>query len=160
MKSGIVIINKEYEPAEIFKELVSLTKARIGDKGLDFQVNIAEDIPSVLYGDNSRVKQIILNILTNAVKYTKEGYVMFNVSTIVKDNVCRLIISIEDSGIGIKQESISKLFSKFERLDVETNSTIEGTGLGLAITQELVSMMNGKIEDISNLQIMVKENFR
>ena len=86
------IINKEYEPAEIFKELVSLTKARIGDKGLDFQVNIAEDIPSVLYGDNSRVKQIILNILTNAVKYTKEGYVMFNVSTIVKDNVCRLII--------------------------------------------------------------------
>ena len=139
------IINKEYEPAEIFKELVSLTKARIGDKGLDFQVNIAEDIPSVLYGDNSRVKQIILNILTNAVKYTKEGYVMFNVSTIVKDNVCRLIISIEDSGIGIKQESIPKLFSKFERLNVEKQLTIEGTGLGLAITKKLLDLMNGTI---------------
>jgi signal transduction histidine kinase/DNA-binding response OmpR family regulator len=139
------IINKEYEPSEMFRELVSLTKARIGDKGLDFQVNIAEDIPSVLYGDNTRVKQIILNILTNAVKYTKEGYVMFNVSSIVKDNVCRLIISVEDSGIGIKQESITKLFSKFERLNVEKQLTIEGTGLGLAITKKLLDLMNGTI---------------
>ena len=139
------IINKDYEPAEMFKELVSLTKARIGDKGLDFQVNIAEDIPGVLYGDNTRVKQIILNILTNAVKYTKEGYVSFTVSSIVKDNVCRLIIAVEDSGIGIKQESISKLFSKFERLNVEKQLTIEGTGLGLAITKKLLDLMNGTI---------------
>ena len=139
------IINKEYEPKEIFKELVSLTKARIGDKGLDFQVNIDETIPSVLYGDATRVKQIILNILTNAVKYTKEGYVSFTISSIIKDNVCRLIISVEDSGIGIKQESISKLFSKFERLDVEKQLTIEGTGLGLAITKKLLDLMNGTI---------------
>lgn len=139
------IINKEYEPKEIFKELVSLTKARIGDKGLDFQVNIDETIPSVLYGDATRVKQIILNILTNAVKYTKEGYVIFTVSSIIKDNVCRLIISVEDSGIGIKQESVTKLFSKFERLDVEKQLTIEGTGLGLAITKKLLDLMNGTI---------------
>ena len=139
------IINKEYEPKEVFKELVSLTKARIGDKGLDFQVNIDETIPSVLYGDATRVKQIILNILTNAVKYTKEGYVSFTISSIIKDNVCRLIISVEDSGIGIKQESISKLFSKFERLDVEKQLTIEGTGLGLAITKKLLDLMNGTI---------------
>ena len=139
------IINKEYEPKEVFKELVSLTKARIGDKGLDFQVNIDQTIPSVLYGDATRVKQIILNILTNAVKYTKEGYVSFTISSIIKDNVCRLIISVEDSGIGIKQESISKLFSKFERLDVEKQLTIEGTGLGLAITKKLLDLMNGTI---------------
>ncbi len=139
------IINKEYEPAEMFKELISLTKARIGDKGLDFQVNIDETIPSVLYGDNARIKQIILNILTNAVKYTKEGYVTFTVSSVLKDNVCRLIISVEDSGIGIKQESISKLFSKFERLNVEKQLTIEGTGLGLAITKKLLDLMNGTI---------------
>ena len=139
------IINKEYAPKEMFKELVSLTKARIGDKGLDFQVNIDETIPSVLYGDATRVKQIILNILTNAVKYTKEGYVSFTISSIIKDNVCRLIISVEDSGIGIKQESISKLFSKFERLDVEKQLTIEGTGLGLAITKKLLDLMNGTI---------------
>ena len=139
------IINKEYEPAEMFKELISLTRARIGDKGLDFQVNIDETIPSVLYGDNARIKQIILNILTNAVKYTKEGYVTFTVSSVLKDNVCRLIISVEDSGIGIKQESISKLFSKFERLNVEKQLTIEGTGLGLAITKKLLDLMNGTI---------------
>ena len=139
------IINKEYEPSEMFRELVSLAKARIGDKGLDFQVSIDQTIPSVLYGDNTRVKQIILNILTNAIKYTKEGYVSFTVNTVVKDNVCRLIIAVEDSGIGIKQESISKLFSKFERLNVEKQLTIEGTGLGLAITKKLLDLMNGTI---------------
>ena len=139
------IINKEYEPNEMFRELVSLTKARIGDKGLDFQVSIDNTIPAVLYGDNSRVKQIILNILTNAVKYTNEGYVSFTVSSIIKDNVCRLIISVEDSGIGIKQESINKLFTKFERLNVEKQLTIEGTGLGLAITKKLLDLMNGTI---------------
>ena len=139
------IINKEYDVRSLLDELVSLTKARIGDKELDFRVNIDQSIPSVLYGDNTRLKQIILNLLTNAVKYTKEGFVDFTVSTVIKDNVCRLIISVEDSGIGIKEENLSKLFSKFERLDVEKQITIEGTGLGLAITEKLVELMNGKI---------------
>ncbi len=139
------IINKEYDIKSMLDELVSLTKARIGDKGLDFRVSIDESIPRVLYGDNTRIKQIILNILTNAVKYTKEGYVDFTVSTVIKDNICRLIISVEDSGIGIKEESLPKLFSKFERLDVEKQVTIEGTGLGLAITKKLIELMNGKI---------------
>ena len=139
------IINKEYYVYDMFNELIALTKARIGDKGLDFRTNIDPSIPNVLYGDNVRLKQIILNILTNAVKYTKEGYVDFRVSTINKDNICRLIISVEDSGIGIKEEALPKLFSKFERLDVEKSITIEGTGLGLAITKKLVELMNGKI---------------
>lgn len=139
------IINKEYDIKSMLDELVALTKARIGDKGLEFRVNIDKSIPRVLYGDNVRLKQIILNILTNAVKYTKEGYVDFTVSTVIKDNVCRLIISVEDSGIGIKEENIPKLFSKFERLNVEKQLTIEGTGLGLAITKKLVELMNGKI---------------
>ena len=139
------IINKEYYVYDMFNELIALTKARIGDKGLDFRTNIDPSIPNVLYGDNVRLKQIILNILTNAVKYTKEGYVDFRVSTINKDNICRLIISVEDSGIGIREEALPKLFSKFERLDVEKSITIEGTGLGLAITKKLVELMNGKI---------------
>lgn len=139
------IINKEYDIHSMLDELVALTKARIGDKGLEFRVNLDQSIPSVLYGDNVRLKQIILNILTNAVKYTKEGFIEFTVSSVIKDNVCRLIISVEDSGIGIKEESIPKLFSKFERLDVEKQMTIEGTGLGLAITKKLVDLMNGKI---------------
>jgi len=139
------IINKEYDIKSMLDELIALTKARIGDKGLEFRIKIDPSIPRVLYGDNVRLKQIILNILTNAVKYTKEGFIEFTVSTVIKDNISRLIISVEDSGIGIKEESIPKLFSKFERLNVEKELTIEGTGLGLAITKKLVDLMHGKI---------------
>lgn len=139
------IVNTEYNFNKILKELVSLTKARLGDKPLDFRTNFDSNIPPVLYGDHVRVKQIILNILTNAVKYTKEGYIEFNVSTVIKDDVCRLIISVEDSGIGIKKDNIDKLFSKFERFDLEKNITIEGTGLGMAITKKLIELMHGNI---------------
>lgn len=139
------IVNTEYNFNKILKELVSLTKARLGDKPLDFRTNFDSNIPPVLYGDHVRIKQIILNILTNAVKYTKEGYIEFNVSTVVKDDICRLIISVEDSGIGIKKDNIDKLFSKFERFDLEKNITIEGTGLGMAITKKLIELMHGNI---------------
>ncbi len=140
------IINDEYNFRKLFHDLVMLTKARMGeDSKLDFQFSMDESIPGVLYGDHARVKQVILNLLTNAVKYTKEGYLKFRVDSVIKDDICRLIISVEDSGIGIKQENINKLFSKFERLGVEKEITIEGTGLGLAITKKLVDLMNGKI---------------
>lgn len=139
------IVNVVYEPQKIFNELSKLTKARIGEKPLEFKVNIAEDLPDYLNGDYVRLKQIILNLLTNAVKYTKKGYIEFNVSVVKKNNVCRLIISVKDTGIGIKHENINKLFTKFERFDLDKNMTIEGTGLGLAITKKLVELMNGKI---------------
>ena len=139
------IVKVEYETKKVFDELVKLTKARIGEKPLDFKVNIAEDIPDYLNGDYIRIKQIAINLLTNAVKYTKNGFIEFNVSCVKKENVCRLIISVKDSGIGIKKENIEKLFTKFERFDLEKNMTIEGTGLGLAITKKLVELMNGKI---------------
>ncbi|MBR4694439.1 MAG: response regulator [Bacilli bacterium] len=139
------IIDKEYDIKSVLDELCALTKARMGDSGLEFRVNIDPTLPRVLYGDNVRLKQIVLNLLTNAVKYTKEGYVDFTVSSVIRDNVCRLIISVEDTGIGIKEESIPRLFSKFDRLNVEKSITIEGTGLGLAITKKLVELMNGTI---------------
>ncbi len=139
------IIKVEYEPAKVFDELVKLTKGRIGDKPLEFRVNIAKDLPEYLNGDYVRLKQIVLNLLTNAVKYTKEGFVEFNVDVVKKNNICRLIISVKDSGIGIKKENINKLFTKFERFDLQRNMTIEGTGLGLAITKKLVDLMHGKI---------------
>ena len=139
------IVNVEYESRKIFEELIKLTKARIGEKPLEFRVNIADDIPEFLNGDYLRLKQIVVNLLTNAVKYTKKGYIEFNVSSVKKDNLCRLIISVKDTGIGIKKENIDKLFTKFERFDLEKNMTIEGTGLGLAITKKLVELMNGKI---------------
>ena len=146
IESGkIEIVNQEYSFKEIFDNLVLLTKARLGDKKLDFRYIYDDSIPAVIYGDHTRVKQVILNILTNAVKYTREGFVEFRVSSIIKDDICRLIISVEDSGIGIKEENIDKLFSKFERLDLDKNITIEGTGLGMAITKKLLELMNGKI---------------
>ena len=139
------IVNTEYEVNRVIKELVSLTKGRLGDKPIELITKFDESIPPVLYGDASRLKQICVNILTNAVKYTKEGSITFTINSIVKNGICRLIIAVEDTGIGIKQENIGKLFNKFERLDLEDNVTIEGTGLGLAITKRLVDLMNGNI---------------
>lgn len=146
IESGkLEIVNTEYSTKKVFDELVALTKARLGDKPLDFRVSIDPTLPPYLYGDYVRLKQVILNLLTNAVKYTKEGYIEFKVSTVKKDGICRIIASVEDSGIGIENSKIDKLFTKFERFDLEKNITIEGTGLGLAITKKLVDLMHGKI---------------
>ena len=139
------IVNNEYSTKKILDELVSLCKGRLGEKPIEFKTNFDASLPLVLYGDASRIKQICVNILTNAIKYTKEGWIEFKISSVIKDNICRLIISVEDTGIGIKEQNIDKLFNKFERLDLEDNITIEGTGLGLAITKKLVDLMHGKI---------------
>ncbi len=139
------IVNTEYDINKVFEELISLTKSRLGDKPLDFRVSIDPSLPRYLYGDKVRVKQVVLNLLTNALKYTKEGWFELKVTSVRKDDICRLIISVQDTGIGIKPESIDKLFTKFERLDIEKNNTIEGTGLGLAITKKLLELMGGQI---------------
>lgn len=141
----IEIVNSGYRFKEVFDDLIVLTKARMGEKPLDFRFKYDDSIPPYLYGDHMRVKQVILNLLTNAIKYTKEGFVDFRVSSVIDGDVCRLIISVQDSGIGIKKENINKLFEKFSRLDLDKNITIEGTGLGLAITKKLVELMNGNI---------------
>ena len=139
------IIDSVYSFKKMYEELILLTKARIGEKPIEFKHSYDESIPEFLYGDGVRVKQIIINLLTNSAKYTKDGYIDFKIDSIKKDNIIRLIISVEDSGIGIKKESVDKLFTKFERLGVEKQTTTEGTGLGLAITKKLVEMMGGKI---------------
>ena len=139
------IINNNYNPYKMFNDLTTLTKVRIGEKPIELIVKIDETIPKVLYGDHTRVKQVILNILTNAAKYTKEGHIIFKVDSLIKGDICRLIVSVEDTGIGIKRDNIDKLFDKFERLDEDRNTTIEGTGLGLAITKRLVQLMHGEL---------------
>lgn len=141
----IEIVNSEYNFKDIYDNLLALTKARLGDKPLEIRTSYDSTIPTTLYGDHTRVQQVILNILTNSIKYTRQGFIDFRVSCIINGEICRLIISVEDSGIGIKQENISKLFSKFERLDLDKNITIEGTGLGLAITKKLIELMQGTI---------------
>lgn len=134
-----------YSPVEEFEDLFKMAKSRLGDKPINISYNFAEDIPYQLYGDKVNMKKIVTNLLTNAVKYTYEGQIIFNVKCINKDNICNLIISVQDTGRGIKEESINKLFTKFERLGVDRNTTTEGTGLGLAITKKLVDLMGGSI---------------
>ena len=141
----IEIVNQIYDPREVFEELKPLTKVRIGEKPIEFRTYIDSTIPKYLYGDSVRIKQVVLNVLTNAAKYTNEGYIDFKVSSVIKNDVCRLIIAVEDTGKGIKPEQINKLFDKFDRLDEEENITIEGTGLGLAITKRLIELMKGNI---------------
>ena len=141
----IEIHNSSYKPNELFSEIERLIRARLGDKELEFRVSIAPDIPEVLYGDHSNIKKVIINLLTNALKYTDQGYFTFEVKCINKNKICRLMIDVKDTGRGIKKENLDKLFTKFQRLDEDRNTTIEGTGLGLAITKQLVELMGGKI---------------
>ena len=139
------IIESNYDPIEVFTSLTNLVKTRIGEKQIELRTYFAPDIPNNLYGDKGKVKQIITNLLTNAVKYTEKGYIDFNVSCINEEDSCRLQITVNDTGRGIKEEQMGKLFTKFNRLEEDRNTTIEGTGLGLAITKSLTEMMGGKI---------------
>ena len=139
------IVNSTYNGKELFEELAKLIRPRMDDKGLDFTYYIAPDIPEVLYGDHANLKKIVTNLLSNASKYTDTGFVRYEVNCVRSVDTCKLIISVEDSGRGIKKESLDKLFTKFQRLDEDRNTTIEGTGLGLAITKQLIELMGGKI---------------
>ena len=139
------IVNSIYNPKEEFEELAKLIETRIGEKEIELRTNFAVDMPDCLSGDKGKIKQIITNLLSNAVKYTEKGFIDFDVKCINKNDICKLTISVKDTGRGIKKEQIDKLFTKFNRLDEDKNTTIEGTGLGLAITKSLVELMGGKI---------------
>lgn len=138
------LINASYRPDALIRDIVNMISYRSESKGLKLDVKVDENIPSKLYGDEVRIRQIIINLLTNAVKYTEEGTVSLEVSGEMKDGF-RLRVSVRDTGIGIRKEDIGNLFTQFRRVDPEHNKTIEGTGLGLAITKDLVDMMGGNI---------------
>ena len=127
--------------------MCKITQTRIGEKNIIFTLNISDDIPYELIGDKGKIKEIINNLLTNAIKYTEQGKINLTIKCInnLNNNITNLIIICQDTGKGIKKELINRLFTKFDRLDVERNTTAEGTGLGLAITKALVDMMSGKI---------------
>lgn len=141
----IEIVNSTYNARETFEELAKLITPKMNEKSLDFTYYIAPDIPDNLYGDHANLKKVITNLLSNASKYTDKGFVRYEVNCVNTSDVSKLIISVEDSGRGIKKENIDKMFTKFQRLDEDRNTTIEGTGLGLAITKQLVELMGGKI---------------
>ena len=141
------IIETNYNFKEEITKMCRVTSTRIGDKNINFHLNIAEDIPYEFIGDKGKVKEVINNIFTNAIKYTEQGEINLSIRCVndFDKNISNLIITCQDTGRGIKKENIERLFTKFDRLDVEKNTTTEGTGLGLAITKSLVSMMGGKI---------------
>jgi len=140
------IVPIQYETGSMFSELVNLIWIRAHEKRLEFKLDISPEIPSMLHGDEVRIKQVVTNLLTNAVKYTQKGYISLTArSERLEDNKVLLTISVRDSGIGIRKEDMQRLFQSFQRVDEGTNAGIEGTGLGLSISHQLVEMMGGKI---------------
>ncbi len=142
----IEIVNAEYNTQKLIKEITSLINARLGSKPIDFNVKIDEDLPATLYGDSTRLKQIIINLLTNSVKYTNEGHIDLKIKTINEEDTCHLFITVEDTGIGMTEQDLEMLFTRFQRFDITKNASVEGTGLGLAITKGLVELMKGEIK--------------
>lgn len=146
IESGTVdITDKEYDAKEMFKNVVKLVEYKFEEKGIKLNVKIAPDLPQKLIGNKSNITKAIMNLLTNAVKYTSEGHVNLDVNCINKNKVSTLIISVEDTGRGIKPEQLDKLFVRFSRLEEDLNTTTEGTGLGLAITKHILELMGGKV---------------
>ena len=145
------IIPAKYELSSIINDLVNMIKERAEKRGLEFNVKVSEDIPHVLVGDEIRIRQCAMNILTNAVKYTDKGSVTLEVNfklcddEIFSKNIM-LKFRISDTGIGMKQENIEKLFSPYVRFEEERNRTVEGTGLGMSITRQLLELMGSKLE--------------
>ena len=138
------LIPVEYSFASAMNDVVNMTKKKSLDKALDYRLNVSEDIPSVLLGDEIRVRQVMLNLINNAIKYTNTGYISVEVS--YDRNRQMLKFRVSDTGIGIREEDLDKLFESFQRLEEDKNRNIEGTGLGLNITMRLVRMMNGTID--------------
>lgn len=142
------IYESNYKLGELLNDVVTMIELKAKSKGLLYEIFVDEEIPNELFGDENRIKQIMINLLNNAVKYTSKGAVRLKVKGDInrEDNKVCLKFIVEDTGIGIKKEKIATLFESFQRLDLDKNRNIEGTGLGLAITQNLVVMMGGKME--------------
>lgn len=148
IESGKMDINMtDYKPIAIVRDVANVIMTRIGDKNLEFIVDVDPTLPKQLMGDSIRIRQIILNLVNNAVKFTKEGCVHLTVAYESKsEREILLKVSIQDTGIGIKKEDLGKLFQSFQQVDSKRNRNIEGTGLGLAISKQLVALMNGQIK--------------
>ncbi len=140
------LIDTTYQISSLLNDLVNMIQPRAGEKGLELKLDIDEQIPGELYGDEVRIRQIITNLLTNAVKYTKEGSVTLKVrSTRLPEGRVRLDVAVVDTGVGIKKEDQEKLFTTFQRVDEFSNRDIEGTGLGLALSKQLLELMGSRL---------------
>lgn len=146
------IIPNEYDLNSVINDLVNIIKPKAKERHLEFNLELDNDIPHLLYGDEIRLKQIIMNILSNAVKYTKQGSVTLSVShdVVIPGREIMLKVSVKDTGIGIKKDDINKLFSPYQRIEEKKNRYVEGTGLGMSITKQLLDLMDSHL-DVSSI---------
>lgn len=137
----------EYETMSVINDVSNILVTRLKDKDVELILDICPNLPHKLLGDNIRIKQVLLNLATNAVKFTSHGKVVIRMShTVLSDDRINLCVSVEDTGIGIKEEDLEKLFQSFQRLDSKRNRNIEGTGLGLVISRQLMMLMDGELQ--------------
>lgn len=140
------IIEMTYEPLSLINDLASIVNKGIGDKNIEFTIDLNSQFPHQLFGDNVRIHQILINLLNNAVKFTQQGCVHLSLSyEIIDESTIMMKASISDTGIGIKKQDLTKLFQSFQQVDSKRNRNIEGTGLGLAISQNLLKLMKGHV---------------
>ncbi len=147
MEAGSMdLVPVDYRVGDMLSEIVNMMWLRAHDKGLGFEVSVDPAVPVALYGDEVRIKQVLINLLNNAVKYTQKGHVELRIdSTDLDENTVELSISVSDTGMGIRKEDLPYLFDAFKRVDEGKNRHIEGTGLGLSIVKQLVELMDGTI---------------
>ena len=153
------IIPVEYEFSSMIHDVVTMIMIKANDKGLNMNLSVNQSLPFKVVGDEIRIRQILINLLTNAVKYTKEGSISLVVDGTISEDEVKLYFEISDTGIGIKQEDLSKLFERFERIEEERNRNIEGTGLGMSITLQLLKLMNSELNVESEYGIGSKFSF-
>ena len=139
------LIKAEFNIASILNDVINMSEARKDNKKIEIVVNIDPNVPKGLLGDEVRISQIIINLMTNAIKFTEKGRVTLTVSRTVHDYGINLMVSVADTGIGITEENIERLFTSFRQVDTKKNRSVEGTGLGLAISKRLIEQMGGFI---------------
>jgi DegV family protein with EDD domain len=146
-ESGQMVLNEQpYQTGNMLSEVVGMFWLRAREKNLEFRVEISPDLPSELLGDEVRIKQILINVINNAIKYTDKGYVKLQIQCDrIENQTANVIYSVTDTGIGIKKEGMPYLFTAFKRIDEDKNRYIEGTGLGLSIVKQFVDLMGGRI---------------
>ncbi|MDR3000904.1 MAG: response regulator [Fibromonadaceae bacterium] len=147
------IIPIQYDPASLINDTVQLNIMRIGGRPIDFVLKVSENLPSALLGDELRIKQVLNNLLSNAIKYTDKGKVTLEANSQIENDEVRLIFTVRDTGQGMAQEQVAKLFDDYSQFNKEANRTKEGTGLGMSIVKNLVELMNGKITVESELGV-------
>ncbi len=161
IESGMMeLVENEYKIGSLIHDLYNITGVKAKEKNLELEFDIDPEIPGKLYGDDKRIKQIILNLLSNAVKYTNQGKVVLKMTWDKKGEDAVLYVSVKDTGIGIKEDDIDRLYDEFRRLDVERNRNIEGTGLGMAIARQFLKMMGSELEIQSEYEKGSEFSFR